>query len=163
MSKRNKIRKLQRNHYQIQVVQTVLPTYAELCGGYSHVSYPWTPDGPAPQLHESLRGITPPVGEVVLFLKASRAFNALSTEDMIAWALKNGYRPVFPWEREAFRKVAPRRVLLPGLIVDLGTFAPMSGEQRYFPIFGDDEAILGSNMFRPREWNPKDRFLFAVK
>lgn len=151
------------HHYTVTIKKAVAPTYADLITNYGkgNVSSLWEESKDKLELHESLRDLTPPTGEVTVFLKK---FDQVTTsERAIKWADEHNYRLVFPWERETFSKANPD-LQRKFWIVDLGSFSLRGGGRRYVPVLseGDDRRSLVGSWFDD-EWDVSYRFLFASK
>lgn len=154
---------LKPHRYRITVASAVLPTYADLIVNYGegNVSELWDESKRKLELHESLRELTPPTGEVTVFVK--KFDRPTTSEKAIKWADEHGYRLCFPWEREAFSKANPD-LQRKFWIVDLGSFALGDGGGRYVPDLHelDGRRCLVGDWFG-REWDASCRFLFASK
>ena len=149
------------HHYRIMVESAALPTHADLIANYGegHVFPRW--DESEIELHESLRKLTPPMGEVTLLLKTFGC--PITAEKVIKWADEHNHRLVFPWEREAFFK-ANLDLRLTLDILDLGSFVL---DINYRPcgrcLLGrSDMRYLGASWL-DIEWCENPGFLFASK
>ncbi len=148
------------HHYRITVASTETPTHAALNAAYDWVSDVWDESKYKLELHESLREVAPPTGEVTVFVK--KFDRDTGSEKAIQWADDHGYRLLFPWEREAFAKANPD-LQRKFWIVDLGSFIILGGV-RVVPVLGggDGERRLGGRWFGG-EWRAGGRFLFVSK
>lgn len=166
-----KKRKLQdADHYLINVRSILHPTAKNLRGFYDSLDEPWddqgNPENPGnvPGLHPSLSSIKPKLGRRRAFLKR---FDGLMTSDQIVnWAVQNGYRLAFPFEREAFARRyledLPQHRGATVEILDLGTRA--SGLVHYVPLLYNNNYIytFGAARDEGRHWMPGSTFLLIA-
>lgn len=151
------------HHYCITIESVRQPVvYAGLIANYGegNVSELWNESKYQLNLHESLREIVAPTGEVTLFVK--KFDRATTSEKAIKWADEHNYRLVFPWEREAFSKANPD-LQRKFWIVDLGSFV-VYDVYRCVPVLRQlgGKRSLDSYWFG-YEWLAGYRFLFASK
>ena len=147
-------------HFKVEITSTETPTYAELCEAYDWVSDLWNEGKYTLELHETLREITPPTGEIEVFVK--HFGRIIKSHEAIKWAKANGYRLAFPHEREAFTKANPDLQKRVAWIIDLASIALFfSGRQvPVLRLSGDGERYLNRNSFFHR-WSANSHFLFV--
>lgn len=113
------------DHYRIIVRSTKSPTFQEIRDAYDDVDDFWLtpPSRENPRyaicLHPSLKERQPPRGEVIV--RTVRFKGPVSDNDVARWAAGDGYRLLFPHERELFAKAEPDLQRWQPL-VDLGTY-----------------------------------------
>ncbi|PIP60728.1 hypothetical protein COX00_01720 [Candidatus Uhrbacteria bacterium CG22_combo_CG10-13_8_21_14_all_47_17] len=143
--------------YRVTIQSTTQPTYIQISKTYEWSSC-WGEESSHIELHESLQGITPPVGELQILVKSFPS--DIRTEEVLAWAKENGYRVLFPHERERFLKKFPELQLQQKLwMVDLGSFARLCHE-RYVPVSAEEHSLERSPFHR--DWPVGFHFLFAA-
>ena len=152
---------LKPHHFRITVESVALPTYADLIANYGdgNVSELWDESKYKLELHESLRELTPPTGEVTVFVK--KFDRPTTSEKAFKWADQHNYRLVFPWEREVFSKTYPD-LQRESWIIDLGSFTLDDDGNRCVPVL---YKVIGLRYLDNRrfdcQWLASHRFLFA--
>jgi hypothetical protein len=150
------------NHYRITVDTTEKPIYADLKATYQYVCDLWDESKYTLELHESLRELTPPTGEVMIFLKKFDDY--ITSKKAIEWADEHNCRLAFPWEREAFSKANPD-LQRKFWIADLGSFV-VQGDRNFgrnFPVLCNQVGDRDLGNWSGREWDKRGRFLFVCK
>jgi hypothetical protein len=107
--------------YRITVESVKSPTHADLIAHYGEGNFSklWDDRKHFIELHPSLQRVAPPKGEITVLVKVFNDYTY--NQEVIEWADENGYRLVFPWEREVFSKTYPK--LQEAFdIKDLGTY-----------------------------------------
>lgn len=160
------------DRYRIVVTSTVHPSPVELKRSYDRLNECFLHSRPF-DLHESLQGLVPTAGEKLAMLKKF-AFSS-NTCEVLDWAEENGYRPAFPWEREAFAKANPNlQNSFP--IVDVGSHLHQGG-RHFVPILDDGGLVsdeggplrpgrtldVGIEDYWSDPWDATHRFLLIKK
>ncbi len=147
------------HHYRVTLGSTAMPTYADLKSAYDWVSDAWDESKFKLELHESLRNVTPSMGDKVVFLK--KFDRKTTSEKAIEWGKSHGYRLSFPAEREAFSKANPD-LQRKFWIVDLGSFIVVDGDRGVPVLFVDGGGRRGLDVdWFDRGWHAGHRFLFV--
>lgn len=158
-SQRRRSAKLKRHHYLITVRPFDARQIALYRDGQSQYSY-----GRFYRctLHRSLRKITPPTGEVTLFVKEFA--RRTRYDEVLDWADAHGYRVVFPWERELFSFTFPE-LQKKFRIADLGLSTEYPNDGLYGPVLGrsgGDCSMVGNWCDDAYSNTGCRRFLFAL-
>jgi len=144
--------------YRVTIQSTTQPTYIQNRETYKWSSC-WGEESCHIELHKSLQGITPPMGELKILVKSFPS--DVKTEEVLTWAKDNGYRVLFPHEREAFAERFPR-LQLKIWMVDLGSFTVLYGQRDVAVLAGAEKERSLERSCVHRVWPSGYAFLLAA-